>query len=104
MVRRHQRNGVADHLRARSVKIVEPPPQPADRFLCAEQRLGRRRAEGADDFRLDDLQLLEEIGRAGGDFIGCRRAVVGRADSWSLTSGCIDDELNSPQRPLLEDQ
>ena len=62
MVGRHQGNGVADHRYAGSVEVVEPAAQSADGLLRAQQRLGSQRAQGADDFRLDDLQLLEEMG------------------------------------------
>src|SRR2546421_558079 len=62
----------------RVAERVQPATQLADRFLRAQQRLGRDAAEREDDLRLDHGELVGQKRRARGELVCLGIAVAGR--------------------------
>lgn len=62
-----------------AIVLMESPPESGDGRRGFKQRLGRKRAEGADEVRLDSRKLALQEGQAGLDLIGFWVPVARRA-------------------------
>ena len=62
-----------------AVGQLDAAPDLGDSGLAVEERLGRDVAQRAEELRLDELDLLHQVGHAGGHLVELGRAVVRRA-------------------------
>src|SRR5258705_6320163 len=90
---REQQNHAAPDL-----ALLRPPVHPRDPGRIAREQLGREVAERADDLRLDQLDLAEQVGLAGLDLLGQRVAVA----RWAAADHVRDERVRALDPHLCE--
>src|SRR5215212_1157713 len=85
-----QSGGMIGHDQRHAIVTVYLAAQLADRELRLQKSLRREGPQRQDDFGLDELDLANQIGRAGDDLVGHRIAVPRRT---MLEDICDEDVL-----------